>query len=438
MKVQADIANEFIDFIAQSPTKYHAIDHVKSKLSEHGFKSLSIDEKWTLKPNGKYFIEQDNSALIAFCMGSHKMEIKSVSESGIRLACAHTDSPTFKVKPVAQSITPEGYIQLNTQGYAWPILSTWFDRPLSLAGRVALKGQCAFKPIIRLIDVKDPILIIPNIALHLTTRKTDSNISKQQKMLPIMGMGNKKMSTNYLFDLIANKLNINKENIIDYELYLYPVDKGQLIGINDDFIITPRQDDLVMVYAALEALTNTPANNLTKMIAFFDAEEETNSTLGGAATPFLRNAFTKIIKSIEGDEEDLIKLINHSFAVSLDTSFAMHPNYMEYSDPTCSPIMNKGIVIKYDANMHYATTAFSAAIFQEICHQNNIPYQKEATNSDFRTGRTVSTFMQTQVELKCVEVGIPTWSMHSAYESCGTADLFNLIYALKKYWEMPD
>lgn len=438
MKVQTDIAHDFIDFIAKSPTKYHAIDHVKSKLLEHGFESLSIDEKWVLKPSGRYFIEQDNSALIAFCMSSHELEMQSVSENGIRLVCAHTDSPAFKVKPVAQTMTSEGYIRLNTQGYAWPILSTWFDRPLSLAGRVALKGKHPFKPIIHLIDIEDPILIIPNIAFHLTKEKTEGGISKQKEMLPIMGTGNKDMNTNNLLDLIAQKLNISKESVLDYELYLYPVDKGRLVGMNADFIVTPRQDDLVMVYAALEALTNTNADNSAKMIAFFDAEEETNSTLGGADTPFLRNILTKIVKSIGGDEEDLIKLINHSFAVSLDTSFAVHPNYMECSDPTCSPVMNKGIVIKYDANMHYATTALSAAIFQETCHQNNIPYQKEATNSDFRTGRTVSAFIQTQVEMKCVEVGIPTWGMHSAYESCGTADLFNLICALRNYWEMPN
>lgn len=438
MKEQTDIAHDFIDFIAKSPTKYHAIDYVKSKLLEHGFESLSIDEKWVLKPSGRYFIEQDNSALIAFCMSSHELEMQSVSENGIRLVCAHTDSPAFKVKPVAQTITSEGYIRLNTQGYAWPILSTWFDRPLSLAGRVALKGEHPFKPIIRLIDMEDPILIIPNIAFHLTKEKIEGGISKQKEMLPIMGMGNKDMNTNNLLDLIAQKLNISTESVLDYELYLYPVDKGRLVGMNADFIVTPRQDDLVMVYAALEALTNTNADNSAKMIAFFDAEEETNSTLGGADTPFLRNILTKIVKSIGGDEEDLIKLINHSFAVSLDTSFAVHPNYMECSDPTCSPVMNKGIVIKYDANMHYATTAFSAAIFQETCHQNNIPYQKEATNSDFRTGRTVSAFIQTQVEMKCVEVGIPTWGMHSAYESCGTADLFNLICALRNYWEMPN
>lgn len=435
MKEQADRANDFIDFIAKSPTKYHAINNIKSKLLKHNFIPLSFDNKWELSPSRKYFIEQDNSALIAFCMSPHDFKEQSLFEDGIRLVCAHTDSPTFKIKPVAQMITTPGhYMQLNTQGYAWPILSTWFDRPLSLAGRVALKSKSPFKPTIRLIDIQDPILLIPNIAFHLTKGKTESGISKQKEMLPIMGMANRETNENELFELMAKKLNIDKENILDYELYLYPVDKGQLVGINADFIVTPRQDDLIMVYAASEALINSPANDTTKMIAFFDAEEETNSTQGGADTPFLRNTLTKIVKSIGGDEENLIRLISRSFAVSLDSSFAMHPNYMECSDPTCTPIMNKGVVIKYDANMHYATTAFSSAVFQEICHKNNIPYQKAAANSDLRTGGTISAFMQTQVEMNCVEVGIPTWAVHSAYESCGTKDFYNLIRSLISFW----
>ena len=410
MKEQADRANDFIDFIAKS------LNNIKSKLLKHNFIPLSFDNKWELSPSGKYFIEQDNSALIAFCMSPHDFKEQSLFEDGIRLVCAHTDSPTFKIKPVAQMITTPGhYMQL-----------TWFDRPLSLAGRVALKSKSPFKPTIRLIDIQDPILLIPNIAFHLTKGKTESGISKQKEMLPIMGMANRETNENELFELMAKKLNIDKENILDYELYLYPVDKGQLVGINADFIVTPRQDDLIMVYAASEALINSPANDTTKMIAFFDAEEETNSTQGGADTPFLRNTLTKIVKSIGGDEENLIRLISRSFA--------MHPNYMECSDPTCTPIMNKGVVIKYDANMHYATTAFSSAVFQEICHKNNIPYQKAAANSDLRTGGTISAFMQTQVEMNCVEVGIPTWAVHSAYESCGTKDFYNLIRSLISFW----
>lgn len=450
MKEQIEVANNFINYIYKSPTKYHAIDNVKSKLIEHDFQPLLMDEKWELKSGGNYYVEQDDSALIAFCINFHEPKIETVVKNGIRLVYAHTDSPAFKLKPIAQQTNSDGYIQLNTQAYAWPILSTWFDRPLSLAGRVALKGKSPFNPIIQLIDIKDPILIIPNEAFHLKIVKAEGGISKQKEMLPIMGMSTKDMSPNVLFDIIAHKLNVHKDEILDYELYLYPVDKGCLVGVNSDFIMTPRQDDLVMVYAALESLiddkfinsnidlSNKTVDESTRMIAFFDAEEETNSTLGGADTPFFRNVLVKIVKALGGDEEDVIGLIDHSFAISLDTSFAAHPNYKEYADPTCSCIMNKGVVIKYDANMHYASTAFTSAVFQEICRRENIPYQKEASNSDIRAGNTISTFMQKHVEMKCVEIGIPTWAMHSAYESCGTADLFYVIKALKSFWTIHD
>lgn len=196
-------------------------------------------------------------------------------------------------------------------------------------------------------------------------------------MLPIMGMANRETNENELFELMAKKLNIDKENILDYELYLYPVDKGQLVGINADFIVTPRQDDLIMVYAASEALINSPANDTTKMIAFFDAEEETNSTQGGADTPFLRNTLTKIVKSIGGDEENLIRLISRSFAVSLDSSFAMHPNYMECSDPTCTPIMNKGVVIKYDAICIMLQQLFLRLFFRRYAIKTIFPIKKQ-------------------------------------------------------------
>lgn len=455
-----ETANNFIDFISQSPTKYHAVDYAKSKLIERGFKPLSINEHWELMSLGRYFIEQDNSALIAFCMPCFNEEqgLENISTNGLRLVCAHTDSPTFKIKPVSDIKSKDNYIQLNTQAYTWPILTSWFDRPLSFAGRVALKNKDSFHPEIHLVDIEDPLLLIPSLAFHLKKGKTDGNISKQKEMLPIMGIANNSTNNTELLDIIATKLNITKEAILEYELYLYPVEKGRLVGINSDFIVSPRQDDLVMVYAALHALigaeldlynsySSCPSkliddelldDSRVRMVAFFDAEEETNSTLGGADTPFLKNVLTKIIKSVKGDEEDLMKLINNSIAASLDIAFASHPNYSEYNDPTCTPVMNKGVVIKYDANMHYSTTAFTSAVFQEVCNRGGVPFQKANDNSDFRTGGTISAFLQTQVEMKCVEIGIPSWATHSAYECCGTIDLFNLIVSLKKFFTLND
>lgn len=429
-----DIANDLIQFIAESPTKYHAVDRVKSDLIKQGYTELSLVDHWGLDRHGKYFIVQDNSALVAFNVGD------DILDNGVRLTCAHTDSPTFKVKPIAEMKSPHGYIRLNTQGYAWPILSTWFDRPLSIAGRVALKGESIFSPVVRLVDLVDPLLLIPNIAFHLTKGKTDGSISKQKEMLPIMGIADSETDvSNLLRKLLAKNLELSSaDEILDYELYLYPCERGSIIGLNSDFVITPRQDDLVMVYAAYKGLLASTSDSVSKMIALFDAEEETNSTLSGADTPFLRNVISKITKSVGGDDSDIARLIHNSFAVSLDTSFAVHPNYMESGDPTCSPVVNRGVAIKYDANMHYSTNAVSAAIFQEICNSENIPFQRAAANSDLRTGGTLASGLQTQVEIRSVDVGIASWAVHSAYESCGTKDLDYLVKAVTAFMSIND
>lgn len=288
-KERLNIANKLLEFIHKSPTKYHVIDNIKSALLEQGYIPLSFNEKWELTLHGNYFIEQDNAALIAFRMG------ENMFEKGIRLICAHTDSPTFKVKPIAEMKDADNYVRLNTQGYAQPILTTWFDKPLSIAGRVALKGESPFTPNIRLVDLASPLLLIPNRAFHLTQGKTEQDISKQKEMLPILTIADEETNVEGILKrMIGKKLQITSDDILEYELYLYPYKKGQLVGMNADFIVCPRQDDLTMVYAAHHALMETNAkNNATNMVAFFDAEEETNSALGGADTPFFRNVLTK-------------------------------------------------------------------------------------------------------------------------------------------------
>lgn len=424
MEAAKKMGRDFIDFIKKSPTKYHAVHTVKELLSTSGFIPLRMDDIWSLQPNGKYYIEQDNSALIAFQLSGIDLE-KNISK-GIRLICAHTDSPGFKLKPNAE-LKNSGYVQLNVQGYAWPILSTWFDRPLSLAGRVALRSENIFQPIIRLVDMKKPLLLIPNAAFHLTKEKSSSSISKQKEMLPILGVVDKKEDIEGLLNhLIAECLDVPEKDILDHDLFLYPVEQGRLVGMNEDFIVTPTQDDLVMVFAAVHALINSLDENSwegIKMVAFFDAEEETNSTLGGADSPFFKNVLVKLLK---GNIDFMPELMRCSFAVSLDSALAVHPNYMECGDPTSYSIMNKGVVIKYDANMHYATTAYTSAVIQDLCHKTSIPYQKEAANSDMRVGGTLSKFLQSQLEIPCVDIGIPTWAVHSTFEACGTLDLYDL------------
>ncbi len=428
------IANNLIEFIKQSPTKYHAVSNVKQELSSNGYVELFMDGCWSLVEGGNYFIEQDNSALIAFSIGS------DLYNCGFRVACAHTDSPAFKVKPLALMTNSQGCIRLNTQCYGWPILTTWFDRPLSLAGRVAIRGESAFKPNLQLVDMEDPLLIIPSIAHHLTQGKTDGKISKQKEMLPILGASlDDIVDADLLNKIIAKKLNLpSADDILDSELYLYPCEQGKVVGLNGDYIVAPRQDDLAMVYVAYKSMLSAKGESVSRMIAIFDSEEETNTTLGGADSPLLYNIISKIVRSLNGDDDDIDSLIAHSFALSLDISFASHPNYLECSDPTCSPIINKGVSIKYDANMHYATNAFSASVFQEVCRLADIPYQKESSNSDLRTGSTISRFLQSQLQIQCVDVGIASWAMHSAYETCGTKDLYYLIKAATAFMDIED
>lgn len=423
-------AKKYLDFVNESPSKFHAIDNVVKSLDEKGYKPLKIDEEWELESFGKYYIIQDGSALIAFQI--NKINQETYIKNGIRLVCAHSDSPSIKIKPNAEINGRGSLIQLNTQPYAWPILSTWFDRPLSMAGRIALKGNNAFNPEIKLIDFKSPLLLIPNAPFHLMKEDSGRIIKKQKELIPVMGSRDSEdFSIN---EMIAQKLGVEKSDVLEHDLYLYPTDKGQLVGINSDFCVVPRQDDLSMVYAATESLILSNNNTSSiKMIAFFDMEEETNSTISGADSPFLRIVLEKLNNSI-GKPENLSALISNSFAVSLDVDFAAHPNYPEVGDPTCTPEMNKGITIKYDANMLYATTIFTAAVFQQICSLNNIPYQKTSKNSDLRGGGTISRFMQTQVEMKCAEVGIPSWATHSTFEATGTYDLYNLINALKHFY----
>lgn len=423
-------ASKYLEFVNESPTKYHAIDNVVKLLNEKGYNPLKIDEKWELESFGKYYIIQDDSALIAFQMNEINQD--TYIKNGIRLVCAHSDSPSIKIKPNAEISGRGSLVQLNTQPYAWPILSTWFDRPLSLAGRIALKGDNAFTPTIKLVDFKSPLLLIPNAPFHLMKEDSGRIIKKQKELIPIMG--SRDQGDFSIDEMIAEKSGVDKSDVLGHDLYLYPTDKAQLVGMNSDFCVAPRQDDLSMVYAATESLIlsedNTPS---IKMVAFFDMEEETNSTIAGADSPFLRIVLEKLNNSI-GKPENLSALISNSFAVSLDVDFAAHPNYSEVGDPTCTPEMNKGLTIKYDANMLYATTIFTAAVFQQICSLNDIPYQKTSKNSDLRGGGTISRFMQTQVEMKCVEVGISSWATHSTFETTGTYDLYNLIKALKHFY----
>lgn len=279
MSKELDFARELINFIYESPTAFHAVDSTRKMLEGSGFSQLREEDRWKLKKGGKYYVNKNSSALIAFIVG-----MGAVQEEGFRVIAAHTDFPTFRIKPAPEMTAENHYIKLDTETYGGPILNTWLDRPLSVAGRVALKGGDIYNPVTKLVNIRKPILIIPNLALHLNKGiNSGLELNKQKDMLPLMAMVNEKLEKdNYLLNAIAKEIEVPASDIYDFDLFLYEFGKGTIMGLNDEFISSPRLDDLAMVHAGTTALTRTAAANSTNVLACFDNEEVGSATKQGA------------------------------------------------------------------------------------------------------------------------------------------------------------
>lgn len=419
MEKELNFAKELIDFIYESPTSFHAVDSVKRILDSNGFTELMEEDRWSLKKGGRYYVIKNHSALTAFVVGNGKVE-----EKGFRIIGAHTDSPTFRIKPAAEMIAENHYIKLNTETYGGPILSTWMDRPLSVAGRVVIKSDDVFSPIIKLVNIKKPIMIIPNLAIHMN-RDVNSGVelNKQKDMLPLMALINEKLEKgNYLLNAIAREINVELSDIIDFDLFLYEFEKGTIMGLNDEFISSPRLDDLAMVHAGITAITKSCDSDSTNVMVCFDNEEVGSTTKQGADSQLLSNILERIVLSMEGDREDFFRVISKSFMISADLAHAVHPNAGEKHDPQNRPLINKGPVIKVSANMRYTTDSNSSSMYAQICSNANIPYQWFVNRSDERGGSTIGPISASHLDIKCVDMGTPILAMHSAREFGGVSD----------------
>jgi len=325
------ISNELIDFIYDSPSPYHVVHNLKNVLTKEGFTEIKESEAWKLKKGGKYFTTKNDSAIVAFFIG---------------IVASHTDSPTFKVKPAPEIFAEGNYIKLNTEVYGGPILNTWMDRPLSLAGRVVLKGENPLKPKMELINIKRPILIIPNLAIHMNRNINKGiELNKQKDMLPIISMVQDKLEKeNYLVNIICRELDANIDEILDFELFLYEFEKGCLIGDKSEFISTGKLDDLSMVHASLKALLSSTNNKSTKIMVCFDNEEVGSVTKQGADSPFLSQTLERITLCLNKNREDHFRILSKSFMISCDSAHAIHPNVGEKSDPTNKVMLAKAIL----------------------------------------------------------------------------------------------
>ena len=433
MTKELEFAEELIDFIYKSPTAFHAVNSVKKVLSNSGFKELKEEEKWELQKGDKYYVTKNDSAVIAFVVGKGKIE-----EDGFKILGAHTDSPGFRIKPMPEMVSEESYVKLNTEVYGGPILNTWLDRPLSVAGRVTLRGKNILFPETKFVNINKPILIIPNLAIHMNRNvNAGVELNKQKDTLPLMAIVNENLEKgNYLLNTIAETLKVQASSIIDFDLFLYEFEKGCILGLNNEFISSARLDDLAMVHAGVVALTRVEAVGSTNVMVCFDNEEVGSRTKQGGDSELLSNILERIVLSLKGGREEFFRALAKSFMISADLAHAVHPNVPDKHDPINRPMINKGPVIKISAAQSYTTDSNSDAVYEEVCKRAGVPVQKFVNRSDEKGGSTIGPISSTHLSIRCVDMGTPILAMHSIRELGGVLDHSYVTKSFEEFYKI--
>lgn len=409
-----------LEFLDASPVNYLAVKNIANELERFGYRRIDPREALgEVKAGDKLYATKNDSSVYAFHIGH-----KTIAEVGFKMICAHCDSPTFRIKPNAEILCEGGIVKLNTEVYGGPIMSTWFDRPLTIAGRVIVRGEDVLHPKTLLLHVKRPLLQISNLAIHFNREVNDGvKLSNQKDMLPILGIVNNELEKgNLLMNVICSELEINHEDILDFDLYLADATPACTFGVHDEFISSGRLDDLSMCFAGLEALLGTESADTTKVLAIFDNEETGSQTKQGASSPFLSMILKRIALAQSGSEEAFYMGVERAFMISADNAHAWHPNYSEKYDPTNHPILGGGPVIKFNAAQKYASDAVSAAVFAEICKKADVPCQRFVNHSDVAGGSTLGNILASSVPLQGVDMGNAILAMHSCRETGSTQD----------------
>lgn len=424
-KVSAD---RLLAFLKKSPTAWQAIEIAKQQLDANGFVPFPGQKtKWEEGDCG--YIEQNGSALIAFRIGTGGVR------EGFKIFGTHSDSPALKIKPNAISKS-EGVFRLTTEVYGGPLLSTWFDRPLSLAGRVVLKGESALQPVVKLIDLKKPILILPNVAIHMNREANNGvKIERHRVLLPFLCTGGEETDPNLLERLISDELNCDTKDILDFELYTYEVNPPSYCGLNDCFISAGRLDNLAMTEVGLAALMEANGKGI-QVLLVTDNEEVGSMTKQGADGLFARDALERITLATGAGREDFLNSFARSFMISGDLAHAVHPNYAEYADPDHRPRINGGPVIKVAASQSYASDSVSASVFRNLAEEAGVPCQTFVNRSDLRGGSTIGPISSSLLPLSTVDIGNPVWGMHSIRETGGLLDHLYLEKVLKHFFSL--
>lgn len=430
--------NRLLKFLDASPVNFLAARNIACELEQNGYRRLDPQQPLgELKAGDKVYVTKNDSSVYAFRLGR-----KPLAETGFHMICAHSDSPTFRVKPHAE-MTGEGrLVRLNTEVYGGPILSTWFDRPLTLAGRVIVRGKDAMSPETMLMHVRRPLLQISNLAIHFNRQVNDGvKLSKQKDMLPLLGLINDELEQgNLLMNVIVEELSkqrpVSHEDILDFDLYLADTQPACTFGVHDEFISSGRLDDLSMCFAGLEALIAAPESDTTQVLAIFDNEETGSQTKQGAGSPFLASMLMRIARQQSGTEEAYWQAVERAFMISADNAHAFHPNYAEKYDPTNHPMLGGGPAIKFNASQKYASDAVSAAIFAEICRKAGVPCQRFVNHSDVAGGSTLGNILASTVPLRGVDMGNAILGMHSCRETGSVADHAYCVRAFTEFYSL--
>ena len=418
-----DISRDLIHFIAKSPSTFHAVRGIKAALLYAGFTEIREEDTWQIEKGGKYVVTRNGSALMAFTVPQEGAE-------AFHITASHCDSPTFKIKEDPE-IADGPYVKLNVEGYGGMIMSTWLDRPLSVAGRLLVteNGHLAEK----LVAIDGTMLVIPSVAIHMDRSVNQHKEWEVQKdMLPLYGMTGAKTP---FMDVIAAAAKVKAEDILAHDLTLYSRVPAAIWGEEREFISSPKLDDLQCAFACFRGFTQGQKEKYISVYALFDNEEVGSATSQGAGSTFLANTLERLARSLGYSYDETMAMIARSFMISADNAHSVHPNHPEYADPVNRPVINGGIVIKYSAAQKYATNAFSAAYFKKLCKDHDIPTQTFTNHSDNPGGSTLGNISNTVIAMPTVDIGLPQLAMHSSYETAGVKNTAYLVDAVTKFYE---
>lgn len=419
-----ETAEQLLAFIEKSPSCFHAIKNMKDILLAEGFAELREEDKWEIVNGGKYFVTRNDSSIVAFT-------IPETGAFGYRIMASHSDSPTFKIKENPEMEVDKKYVKLNVERYGGMLCAPWFDRPLSVAGRVIVKEGDAF--VTKFVDVDRDLLMIPNLAIHMNREVNDGyKYNAQVDMLPLYGDISSKDT---FMKSIAEAAGVKEEDILGHDIFLYNRVKGSIWGANEEFVSSSRLDDLQCAFSSLQGFLKGEKKEYAAVHCVLDNEEVGSGTKQGAASTFLYDTLVRINECLGLSYEEYLRALAKSFMLSADNAHAVHPNHKEVADPVNRPYMNEGIIIKHSANQKYCTDGVSAAVFKDLCREAGVPFQTFTNRSDMLGGSTLGNISNTKVALNAVDIGLPQLAMHSPYETAGVKDTYYLIQAAEKFFK---